>query len=78
MTVRELENRRKPDVCEERSQHPIDLRLRLQAQQIIEEVLAGVSPWEEEARTLLRQQVEEHPGRPERALLVHLLTVPRP
>jgi hypothetical protein len=56
----------------------VDPRLRFQAQQIIDEVLASDSPAEEDARALLRKQVEANPGRPERALLIHLMTFQRP
>lgn len=78
MGMPELVTMRKRQVLEEGAAGNVDPRLRLQAQQIIDEVLAGVCPSEEGARTLLRHHVEDNPGRPERALLIHLMTIHRP
>jgi hypothetical protein len=47
--------------------------LRWQAQEIIDEVLAGTDPREELARARLRRCVVQNPGRPERALLQQLM-----
>jgi hypothetical protein len=47
--------------------------LRWQAQEIIDEVLAGTNPREELARARLRRCVAQNPGRPERALLQQLM-----
>lgn len=47
--------------------------LRWQAQEIIDEVLAGTAPGEELARARLRRCVAQNPGRPERALLQQLM-----
>lgn len=46
--------------------------LRWQAQEIIDEVLAGTEPGDELARARLRRCVARNPGKPERALLEQL------
>jgi hypothetical protein len=46
--------------------------IRHQAARIIEAVLADGAPEHERARELLRQQIDAHPGHPERALMAHL------
>lgn len=47
--------------------------IRWQAQEIIDEVLAGTAPEEELARARLRRCLAQNPGRPERALLQQLM-----
>jgi hypothetical protein len=49
--------------------------LRRQSTSIIDEVLAGTDPDEAEVREKLRWHVANNPGRPEKALLEHLMTV---
>jgi hypothetical protein len=49
--------------------------LRRQAVSIIEEVLAGSGPEEAEVREQLKWHVANNPGRPEKALLEHLMSV---
>ncbi|MGY4542623.1 hypothetical protein ACVWY0_002547 [Arthrobacter sp. UYNi723] len=53
------------------------LDLQLQALEIIEEILRGTAPEEAEARSSLRWHVAHHPGQPQRALLMHLMTLDR-
>lgn len=53
------------------------LPLQLQALEIIDEILAGTDPSEETARTSLKWHVRQHPGQPERALLMHMMALPR-
>lgn len=47
--------------------------LRWQAQEIIDDVLSRDEPAEELARARLRRCVASNPGKPERALLEHLM-----
>lgn len=47
--------------------------LRRQVTEIIDAILAGTGPAEYEVREQLRRLVASHPGRPEKALLKHLL-----
>lgn len=47
--------------------------LREQAQEIIDEVLNGSGPEGEQVRAKLRASVLRHPGRPDHALLEHLM-----
>ena len=49
--------------------------LRRQAMSIINEVLADTNPDEAEVREKLRWHVTNNPGKPEKALLDHMLTV---
>jgi hypothetical protein len=49
--------------------------LRKQVSEIIDAILAGKSPDEAELREQLRRHVVQHPGRPEKALLGHLISV---
>ncbi|AXJ11816.1 hypothetical protein CFN17_11290 [Arthrobacter sp. PM3] len=49
--------------------------LRRQSISIIEEVLAGVDPGEADVREQLKWHVANNPGRPEKALLEHLISV---
>ncbi len=51
------------------------LPLQSQALEIIDEILAGSAPEEAEARASLRRQVARNPGRPERALLAHMMGI---
>jgi hypothetical protein len=53
------------------------LELQLQALEIIEDILRGTDPDEAEARSSLQRQVDRNPGQPQRALLVHMLTIRR-
>lgn len=50
--------------------------LRGQVSMIIEAILAGNSPDEADLRERLRRHVTRNPGRPERALLGHLISMP--
>lgn len=67
-------NRKSPrSICEE-----VDLlELQLQALEIIEEILSGTASLEADARSSLRWHVSRNPGQPQRALLMHMLTVQR-
>lgn len=49
--------------------------LRMQVIEIIDTILAETGPDEAEVRENLRRHVASHPGRPEKALLKHLLNV---
>ncbi|WP_427004615.1 hypothetical protein [Pseudarthrobacter sp. H2] len=49
--------------------------LRGQVTEIIDSILAETGPDEAEVRENLRRHVADHPGRPEKALLKHLLNV---
>jgi hypothetical protein len=49
--------------------------LHIQVSEIIAAILAGKSPDEAELREQLRRHVARHPGRPEKALLAHLIAV---
>ena len=49
--------------------------LRLQAAGIIDAVLSATDPEEADVRERLRWHVTNHPGKPEKALLGHLLSV---
>jgi hypothetical protein len=62
---------------EEITQLQLQLELQLQALEIIDEILSGTAPTESEARRSLTWHVAHHPGHPQRALLMHLLTLPR-
>jgi hypothetical protein len=55
--------------------HPDLEPLRKQVSEIIDVILAGKSPDEAELREQLRRHVARHPGRPEKALLGHLISV---
>lgn len=54
------------------------LPIQLQAMEIIEEILSSASPGEADVRESLRRHVANHPGQPEKALLMHMLTVRQP
>jgi hypothetical protein len=62
---------------DEITQLQLQLELQLQALEIIDEILSGTAPTESEARRSLTWHVAHHPGHPQRALLMHLLTLPR-
>lgn len=49
--------------------------IRRQAAEIIDSVLAGSGPEQAEIRDQLRECVAAHPGRPEAALLEHLMAI---
>jgi len=49
------------------------ITLRSQSQEIIDEILQGTAPEEERVRNRLLMCVARHPGRPEEALLEHLM-----
>ena len=51
------------------------LELQLQALEIIEDILSCTDPAEAAARESLRQQVGRNPGQPQRALLLHMLSI---
>lgn len=67
-------NQRSPSMgCGDVSSLPIQL----QALEIIEEILSSALPDEADVRESLRRQMANHPGQPEKALLMHMLTVRR-
>ncbi|MFE8884380.1 hypothetical protein ACFYLX_00890 [Pseudarthrobacter enclensis] len=68
---------RKPKIPVSISEEVALLELQLQSLEIIEDILSGTDPDEAEARLSLRQQVDRNPGQPQRALLVHMLTIRR-
>ncbi|KSU78641.1 hypothetical protein GA0061083_0462 [Pseudarthrobacter enclensis] len=68
---------RKPKAPVSISEEVALLELQLQALEIIEDILRSNDPAEAEARESLRQQVARSPGQPQRALLVHMLTIRR-
>jgi hypothetical protein len=51
------------------------LPLQLQAMEIIDEILSSAVPGEAGVRESLRRHVADYPGQPEKALLLHMLTV---
>jgi hypothetical protein len=53
------------------------LPLQIQAMEIIDEILSSPVPDEADIRASLRRHVANHPGQPEKALLMHMLTVRR-
>lgn len=53
------------------------LDLQLQALEIIEEILSGTDPREAGARASLGLFVDRNPGQPQRALLLHMLSIRR-
>jgi hypothetical protein len=53
------------------------LDLQLQVLEIIDEILSGTAPDEADARSSLRMHVSRNPGQPQRALLMHMLSVER-
>lgn len=53
------------------------LDLQLQALEIIEEIMSGTDPAEAGARASLSLFVERNPGQPQRALLLHMLSIRR-
>lgn len=55
----------------------VHLKLQLQVLEIIEEILSGTADCEAEARNSLRWHVNQYPGQPQRALLMHMLTLRR-
>ncbi|BCW20256.1 hypothetical protein NtRootA9_29640 [Arthrobacter sp. NtRootA9] len=68
---------RKPKAPVSISEEVALLELQLQALEIIEDILRGTDPAEAAARDSLRHQVDRNPGQPQRALLVHMLTIRR-
>jgi hypothetical protein len=54
---------------------PSTLPIQLQAMEIIDEILSSPVPDEADIRASLRRHVANHPGQPEKALLMHMLTV---
>jgi hypothetical protein len=68
---------RKPKAPVSISEEVALLELQLQALEIIEDILRGTDPAEAAARDSLRRQVDRNPGQPQRALLVHMLTIRR-
>ena len=56
---------------------PSSLPIQLQAREIIDEILSSRVPDEADVRASLRQHVANHPGEPEKAFLMHMLTVSR-
>lgn len=56
---------------------PSTLLIQLQAMEIIDEILSSQAPNEADIRASLRRHVTHHPGQPEKALLIHMLTVRR-
>jgi hypothetical protein len=53
------------------------LELQLQVLEIIDEILNGTADCEADARSSLRWHVNHNPGQPQRALLMHMLSVQR-
>jgi hypothetical protein len=53
------------------------LELQLQVLEIIDEILNGTEDCEADARNSLRWHVNHNPGQPQRALLMHMLSVQR-
>jgi hypothetical protein len=51
------------------------LPIQLQALEIIDEILSSTVESEAGAREALRRQVENYPGQPQLALLMHMLTI---
>jgi hypothetical protein len=66
---------RKPKFPVSISEEVALLELQLQALEIIEDILSGTDPAEAAARESLQRQVDRNPGQPQRALLVHMLTI---
>ncbi|WP_427131165.1 EAL domain-containing protein [Pseudarthrobacter sp. S9] len=65
-----------PDVAAAGSPHPADAAgIRRQASAIIEAVLKDSTPDHARVRDLLRKHLAAHPGRPERALVEHLISL---
>lgn len=54
------------------------LAIQLQALEIIDDILSSADPGEAGVRESLNRHVAMHPGQPEKALLMHMLTVRRP
>lgn len=54
------------------------LPIQLQAVEIIGEILNSPVADEADVRACLRRHVANHPGQPEKALLMHMLTVRQP
>lgn len=67
-------NSRQPGSISEELAH---LELQLQVLEIIDEILNGTADSEAEARNSLRWHVNHNPGQPQRALLMHMLSVQR-
>ena len=67
-------NPRQPGSISEELAH---LELQLQVLEIIDEILNGTADSEAEARSSLRWYVDRNPGQPQRALLMHMLSVQR-
>lgn len=57
---------------------PSILPIQLQATEIIDEILSSPVQDEADVRESLRRLVADHPGQPEKALLIHMLNVRRP
>ncbi|GAB5077372.1 hypothetical protein [Arthrobacter sp. AD-310] len=55
----------------------VHLELQLQVLEIIEEILSGTAECEADARSSLRSHVNRYPGQPQRALLMHMLSIRR-
>ena len=53
------------------------LPIQLQAREIIDDILSSPVADEADIRASLRRHVADHPGQPEKALLIHMLTVRR-
>lgn len=72
-----LEPERFSGLREDAPELRLKLELQLQALEIIEEILSGTAPEEAEARRSLKWHVAHHPGQPQRALLMHMMTLRR-
>ncbi|MEV7572112.1 hypothetical protein AB0P28_03330 [Pseudarthrobacter sp. NPDC089323] len=67
-------NRKLPrSICEEVAH----LELQLQVLEIIDEILSGTAACEADARSSLRWYVSANPGQPQRALLMHMMSIQR-
>ncbi|UKA68491.1 hypothetical protein LFT44_08945 [Arthrobacter sp. FW306-05-C] len=53
------------------------LPIQLQAREIIDDILRSPVADEADIRASLRRHAADHPGQPEKALLIHMLTVRR-
>lgn len=53
------------------------LPIQLQAREITDDILSSPVADEADIRASLRRHVADHPGQPEKALLIHMLTVRR-
>ncbi|WP_458779730.1 hypothetical protein [Arthrobacter sp. D3-16] len=72
-----IEPERLPGLQEDAPEPWLQLELQLKALEIIDEILSDTTPEEADARRALKWHVAHHPGQPQRALLMHMITLPR-